>query len=451
MSTGSTMVETGAARFSRHVAWTLGARMLTACGSLLAGVIVARWLGAASLGILSSLTVITALALSFGALGLPSAITFIVARDRQRSRPVVVNAILMGFILGIVLALGIVVLSWLRPGVFGDIPVDLIVIAACAIPFQMVMLFCMAVFLGLNDIRWYNLFDLLSQSALVIDPLIALVLLGLGLYLLVTLNAAAAVVISIAVMIVLVRTIARQSDAATGGISLPLISELLKHGSKFYISMAASMVILRADLLIVNYFGGAAEAGVYGVSTQVATVFLLIPNVISIVLFPRVTEARDVAGDITCRVTRHASFIMLLICLAAIPFAFLLPVLYGASFANVPFQVLILLPGVYLLGIETVQVQFFNSLGVPRAVPLFWLVAVAVNIGLNLALVPRFGAYAAAAVSTLSYGLMFVLISTYFKARTGKTFREAFVLRESELREFMQSGKLLITGRKDLL
>jgi O-antigen/teichoic acid export membrane protein len=415
---------------------------------LLAGIIVARWLGAASLGVLSSLTVITALALSFGALGLPSAITFVVARDRQRSRTVVANAILMGFILGSVLALGIVVLSWLRPGMFGDIPADLIVIAACAIPFQMLMLFSMAVFLGLNDIRRYNLFDLLSQSSLVLNPVIALVLLGMGLYLLVTLNAAAATALSIAVMVILVRAIAKQSQASVGGISLPLIGELLKYGSKFYISMAASMIILRADLLIVNYFSGAAEAGVYGVSTQVATVFLLIPNVISIVLFPRVTEARDLAGDMTCRVTRHASFIMLLMCLAAIPFAFLLPMLYGASFANVPFQVLILLPGVYLLGIETVQVQFFNSQGVPRAIPLFWVAATVINIGLNLTLVPRFGAYAAAAVSTFSYGLMFILISTYFRSRTGKSFREAFVLRASELRDGLQSVKLLITGRK---
>jgi O-antigen/teichoic acid export membrane protein len=447
MSTGSTTAETGTARFSRHVAWTLGARMLTAGGSLLAGVIVARWLGAASLGILASLTVITALALSFGSLGLPSAITFLVARERERTRSIVWNAIFAAFCFGGALAMIIIILTWLRPAIFGDIPYQLIFIIAAAIPFHMASLFCMAVFLGINDIRRYNLFDVLSQAVLVLNPVIAICVLGMGLYLLVSLNAVAAVLLSVAVIGVLVRSVVKKSDITAGAVSISLIKVMLGYGSRFYISMAASMIILRADLLIVNYFRGAAEAGVYGVSAQVATVFLLIPNVIAIVLFPRVTEARDQTGDMTCRVTRHAALIMMIICLAAIPFAFLLPVLYGPSFAEVPFQVLILLPGVYLLGLETVQVQFFNSLGVPRAVPLFWIVTTVLNILLNLTLIPRFGALAAAAVSSVSYALMFFLISFYFRSQTGKTFAESFVLRLSEFRELLQSGRSLVTGR----
>ena len=50
--------------------------------------------------------------------------------------------------------------------------------------------------------------------------------------------------------------------------------EMLRYGSKFYISLAASLIILRADLLIVNFYRGAAEAGVYAISTQVGTLQL---------------------------------------------------------------------------------------------------------------------------------------------------------------------------------
>ena len=92
MNIRATSSESGAARFSRHVALTLGAKIAIALGSILAGVIVARWLGAASVGILASLNVMLLIAVTVGGIGLPSALTFLVARDRVRMKPVMINA-----------------------------------------------------------------------------------------------------------------------------------------------------------------------------------------------------------------------------------------------------------------------------------------------------------------------------------------------------------------------
>ena len=170
---------------------------------------------------------------------------------------------------------------------------------------------------------------------------------------------------------------------------------------------------------------------------------MLIPNVISTVLFPQATEAGETSGEMTCRVTRHTAFAMFIVCVAAIPFAFLLPVFYGAAFADVPFQVMILLPGVFLIGIEMVQVQYFNSIGLPRAVPIFWIVTVLVDVTLNLALVPKFGAVGAAVVSSFSYTLMFVLVGLYFRSRTGKSFKYALVLTKMEIRALVRSARSL--------
>ena len=50
---------------------------------------------------------------------------------------------------------------------------------------------------------------------------------------------------------------------------------------KFYISIMAGVVILRTDLLIVNRFRGAAEAGVYGVASQFSFLLLMLPGVIA--------------------------------------------------------------------------------------------------------------------------------------------------------------------------
>jgi O-antigen/teichoic acid export membrane protein len=115
--------------------------------------------------------------------------------------------------------------------------------------------------------------------------------------------------------------------------------------------------------------------------------------------------------------------------------------LYGPAFADVPFLVLILLPGVYFLGLETVQVQYFNSLGLPKVIPLFWVGTMAVNVMLNVVFVPRYGAFAAAAVSSVSYAIMFVLVAVYFRRQTGKLLHESFLLRSEELRGFLKLRK----------
>src|SRR4029078_1623512 len=126
------------------------------------------------------------------------------------------------------------------------------------------------------------------------------------------------------------------------------------------------------------------------------------------------------------RVTRHAVFIMFAICLAAAPLAFVLPLLYGPAFAAVPWQFLIMLPRVFLLGIETIQVQHFTGLGLTALIPVFWIVVMFVSIALNLVLVPKLGGYGAAITSTVSYTLIFLLVATYFRSKTGRTIREAF-------------------------
>jgi O-antigen/teichoic acid export membrane protein len=139
---------------------------------------------------------------------------------------------------------------------------------------------------------------------------------------------------------------------------------------------------------------------------------------------------------------------MLFICLAAAPLSFILPLLYGAAFADVTVQLLILLPGVYLIGLESVLVQHFNALGLPLAIPLFWLATLMINVALVFALVPAFGARGAALASTISYALIFALVALYFRARTRRRLSEALLLRGAELRELLKAGRMKFDSRR---
>jgi O-antigen/teichoic acid export membrane protein len=167
---------------------------------------------------------------------------------------------------------------------------------------------------------------------------------------------------------------------------------------------------------------------------------MLLPGVIATLLFPRVTAEQDARGETTCKVTRHATFVMLVCCLVAVPLSLLLPVVYGRDFADATVQLWILLPGVYLVGLQSVLVQHFNALGLPRIIPTYWIVTLIANIILVFALVPRFGARGAAIASTLSYSLIFALVTIRFLQTSGRSFGDIFFLRADELRQLFQLG-----------
>lgn len=434
--TGGAASHASPRRFSTSVAMTLGTRFIMLASALGTSIIVARWLGADGLGSLAAINVIIALAVQLGCAGMPSANTYFISRDRSKLASVWSNALLFGVVGGSLLAAAIIIASKLRPLLFGNIPINLITVAALSIPFQLITLLGMSLFLGTGQIGRYNLTDATTQVLLLLNALVAVALLGTGLYVLVSLNTALAVLVSLTVAVVISRTVWRASEKRPW-FDVQVFWEIIRYGIKFHICLVAGLLILRGDLLIVNHFRGAQEAGVYAIAGQMGNLILLLPAIIGTILFPRVASQPDPRGGLTMRATRHTAFIMLLACLAAVPVSFALPFVYGAAFKESTVQLLILLPGVFLVGIESVMVQHFSGVGLPVAIPTFWMIALACNLILNLILIPLFGGIGAAAVSTFTYALIFVMVAAYFRLKTGNDLSSALLLRGDEFRELV--------------
>jgi len=429
-------------RFSTHVAWTFATRLVMIVSSVGASIIVARWLGAEGVGALAVLNVTVALALQIGSAGLPSANTYFIARDKSSVASVWANALTFGIVAGIALALGVILLSRLKPSLFGNIPVGLIGIAAVSIPFQLISLLGLNVFLGMNRIVHFNVLEAAAQSFGLVNAALALIVISAGLRLLVSLNTIVSILMGLLVLWMIRQMLKNIGSGLIFQRDVQLFKNMARYGIKFHIAVVAAMLIFRADLLIVNHFRGATEAGVYAVASQVATMLMLLPGVIGTLLLPRVASAQDASGEMTMRVTRHTAFVMVLICLAAIPASFLLPFVYGTSFNDATLLLLILLPGIFLVGVESVLVQHFSSIGLPVAIPIFWLITVGINVTCNLAFVPAFGSRAAALASSGSYTLIFLLVAYYFRSKTGNSLSKTFLIRGNELRMLFRSTKV---------
>jgi|SRR5687768_4845009 len=436
----------GSTRLKTDVAWTFATRILMIVNSVAAGIIVAHWLGAKGVGQLAVINVAVATVVQIGSLGLPSANTFFIAQDPSRLRAAAVNSVIVALMLGGPLAIGLSELAEFRPDWFGFVSAELIRIACLSVPSQLITLIGLNILLAVGRIREFNLLDLAGQSFVLINALVALIVLGRGLRTLVILNTAAALLVCFVVGVLIwmaARKLARSQWRPDGS----LLAQMIRYGIKFHISILAGAIIFRADLLIVNHFRGADEAGVYSVATQFGMLLMLLPGVIATLLFPRVTAEQDQQGATTSLVTRYTAFVTFFCCLAAVPFSFLLPLIYGAEFTESSLLLLILLPGVYLVGLESVLVQHFNALGLPRVIPVYWVAVLIVNIVMVFALVPRLGAQGAAIASTLSYALIFVLVTHRFLAATGRSFAEVFILRRGELRQLLSLSNFTKTVR----
>jgi len=426
--------------FMSGVALTFGTRLVMLVGMVGSSVVVARWLGPVGLGTLAVLNTTVMLALQIGSAGLPSANTYFIARDRKSLGPVWANAVAFAIIAGAGLAIAVIALAEINPALFGDVPVRLLAIVAISIPFQLLILLGLNALLAMDRIRQLNLLDSLAPALAFANAVVVLIILRANLTTLVVFNTAAVIGIALAMVWAVGRLWARQKERRACRPDVPLLKKMLGYGVKFYVSIMASVVIFRADLLIVNHFRGAGEAGVYAVASQVSFLLMMLPAVIGMLLFPRVASAQDPRGGFAIQVTRHVSFVMLIVCAAAAAGSFLLPLIYGPRFAEATIQLLILLPGVCLVGIESVLVQHFTGTGLPIAIPMFWLITLALNLGLNLALVPVLGARGAALTSTLSYALIFVLVTIYFWMKSGRSPAEMFLLRGDEVHDLL--GKL---------
>jgi O-antigen/teichoic acid export membrane protein len=413
--------------FSSQVAWTFATRLFMIFNSVAAGIIVAWWLGAEGVGQLAVINVAVATVVQLGSFGLPSSNTYLIAQDQARFRAAAINSLIFALGAGAILAVALSFLASFRPDWFGFVSTDLIRIAAISIPFQLLTLIGLNILLAVGKVREFNLLDLAGQSFVLINAVLVLLLLKRGLAALVALNTLASILVSVVIAALLVVS-AKNLAQSKWRADMTLLRRMITYGLKFHVSILAGAIIIRADLLVVNHFRGAAEAGVYSVASQFALLLMLLPGVIATLLFPRVTSEQDARGETTCLVSRYTTFIMFLCCLAAVPFSLLLPIVYGPAFADATRLLLILLPGVYLMGLESVLVQHFNALGVPRAIPIYWLATLVLNLVLVFALVPRFGAQGAAIASSISYAVIFGLVALHFHASTGRSFAEVYVL-----------------------
>lgn len=420
--------------FVGDVSLTLTSRGVGIFISLLASIVVARYVGPGGKGVLAILGVVSGIVVQLGNFGLHASTTYFVARDQTSLPQVASNCFWFGIAIGTALSMATWFFYQISPGSLGEVPPSLLIVTLLSIPFLFNAMFFQNILLGLQRIRAYNLVDLVGKAVGLFITILLLMVLGGGIWELVV----AGLIVGIGMSFTFIVLVLRDSRLLLR-FDHQLFFEMLRYGLKSYIACFLAFLIIRLDMLLVNYFLGVDQAGLYSVTVSLTDLFLLIPMSIGAMLFPVVSaNARD-DGSFTSKVVRHTVFLTALVCVALAVFAEpLIIYIYGPQFRGSIQPFLFLLPGAFALSIETIFMNDFAGRGLPPVVYISPAIALGVNLVLNLTLIPQFGIVGASVASTIAYSLLFLISLFYFMKVTHCKATTCLIMSRDELADLVR-------------
>lgn len=402
--------------FVRRVSLTFATRVAMLVIGFGSGVIIARYLGPEGRGICAVVMAIAAIGMQFGTFGLHASNTYFIARDKSLLTKIIGNTLWLSLVGGAIISLIILAILHFNKHLITGIPISLVVIALLIIPFGLLSMLGQNILLGLQRIKALNGFEFAQALVGLLAVTVLLVLLGLGVLSVIVLST----VLSFLLSLVIFRYL-RGIEKSRLAFDMSLFKQMARYGLKAYLAASFSFLVIRFDMLMVNYFLGAGDAGVYSITANAADILYMLPMSIGMILFPQVAGMEQGGWEFTKRVAVGTAGIMVVICavvaLIARPF---ITFFYGEPFAGAADALLWLLPGIFALSIQTIFMNYFVAIGLPLYAVFYHFAGFISNVILNIFLIPNYGINGATLASTLSYSLIFLASGYFFIRNRGK-------------------------------
>ncbi len=393
--------------FVSKVTQVYAAQILRAGLGLATSIAVARLLGPSGRGEFAIAAAVGTMGVQFANLGLHTANTYFVARDRTSLPFLTGNTLFVSFGLGCLSAVVLGCVVWLKPGLL-SLDSTLLGLALAWIPFGLAYLLMQNLLLGLQEIRNYNVIELANKFL----PLLLVAFFWVVGCANVTNVFAAGLVALVICCTWEYAALTKHMDRGPS-VSYTFFRSNVIYAIKAYSAALFCFLVLRSDLFLVKYFLGMEQAGYYSIAATMADFSSMIAVVIGTILMPRLSAMSD--WDLKLKLTRK---VVLGTAIATAPLMFsasilafpLVRLMFGTAFAPSSTAFVLLAPGIFFLGLHSVSVQLLNSIGYPKSVVGIWGICALLNIGANFWAIPRFGIAGASAVSSACYFLAFLFV-----------------------------------------
>jgi len=389
--------------FFAKILKTLSTRVLIIIIGFATSVIIARTLGPEGRGMFAMAVTIGAFGVQFTNLGLHGANTYYAARNTNLLPTLLGNSLTASFAFGTLISILAGLFFWVYPSL-APVHGTLLLMALAWVPFGLAHLLLQSLLLGVDDVRTYNRIEL-GIKILYFSLLGAIILSN---------QISPETVFGGALIALLVRFAwsyfslsARIHHAVTCSISL--FQKSMRYGIKSYFGSLFSFFLFKIDLLMINNILGTKEAGYYDIAINLATIVYILPEVVSIILYPKLCAIAKTSEK--WKTAQQTGFwlagIMLGVCILAWALAKpAIVILFGSEFlpSLLPFLILIICK--YILTLNLIFNNFIVSIHIPWTAIPFSFCLVILNIILNLTMIERYGMAGAAWATTISFGIL---------------------------------------------
>jgi O-antigen/teichoic acid export membrane protein len=217
--------------------------------------------------------------------------------------------------------------------------------------------------------------------------------------------------------------------------SSSLWKPLINYGLKLHLGSIFQSLNYRFDMYLVAFFLGSASVGWYSVSVAMAEWLWLLPSVLGGTLMQRLAntdkkEVNTISGPIN-RLT--AGILLVGTFLLGFLGKWVIRLLYGETFTPSLLPFLLLLPGIWAMGLWK---NFMNDLAM-RGYPAFKSytsgIALILTLGLDILLIPLWGIEGAALASSVAYISAFLIALKYYCKITGFHPLDLLIIRRSDI------------------
>jgi O-antigen/teichoic acid export membrane protein len=210
------------------------------------------------------------------------------------------------------------------------------------------------------------------------------------------------------------------------------LAEMFKYGIQLQWGNIVQLLNYRLGYYFIDSFfaeNGKKLVGVYSTASSVSEAVWVIMNGISMVQYAKISNSRDkhFAAEISMRLAKLSFIITFtaILILNLIP----LPVfiwLFGEEFAEIKKIILLLSPGIALLGLTGIYAHYFAGLGLMKTSSMSAMAGFIVTLITGVFLIPHYAINGAAVSATLSYFASGIFLIIKFRQHSGESYVTMF-------------------------
>ena len=389
--------------FARRVGGIFATRVVQFGLAFTTSILISRLLGREGKGTFVAISTLPGTLTVLGSLALPNAVNYFAGKGHSVASLTRAAFALTAVFSALLIAIAWFFLPWLESSFLSAAAGHdtLLRVILLTLPMSMLVTFGASILYGRQDVRAYNFIQIGQAVTSLLSAVVLVGVLRLG----VPGAVAGSVLVTVLTTVAVMETVRRLGRRDSAGPTVPRRA-LFSYGLRLYPSSFGGFANARADTYILQALlvNSPEQLGLYATAVTMAELVFYVPDSIATLFMPRVAGSTvEDANRMLGRFARFSTLVTVGIALALIPVAFVGIHLVLPQFVDCLPAFFVLLPAVVSLSLAKIMISYMAGRGRAGMVSVANVVALVLNVGLNIILIPRFGIVGASLASLGSY------------------------------------------------